>query len=121
MKTLKKGGMIYIDELVNHYNHTIVRTFIEYFANKKINKNHATLIFSTHYSEILEDFDRGDEIYIAKRDNKIHLQRYSSANVRNELNKADVFDSDYLGGTVPKYDSYMNLRKATEKVINNEQ
>lgn len=121
VKTLKKGGIIFIDELENHFNHTIVRTFIEYFANKKINKNHATLIFSTHYSEILEDFDRGDEIYIAKHDNKIHLQRYSSANVRNELNKADVFDSDYLGGTVPKYDSYMNLRKATEKVINNEQ
>lgn len=117
VKALKRGGIIFIDELENHFNHTIVRTFIEYFANKKINKNRATLIFSTHYSELLDDFDRGDEIYIAKRDSRIHLQRYSNADVRNELNKADVFDSDYLGGTAPKYDSYMKLRKATEKVI----
>ena len=117
LNALRSGGIIFVDELENHFNHTIVRTFIEYFTNKRINKNEATLIFSTHYSELLDDIERGDEIYIAKRDNNIHLQRYSNAKVRTELNKAEVFDSDYLGGTVPKYDAYMKLRKATEKVI----
>ncbi|ETA75028.1 AAA family ATPase [Ligilactobacillus equi] len=115
--TLKNGGIIFIDELENHFNHTIVRTFIEYFSNKRINRHNSTLIFTTHYSELLDDFERGDEIYIAKRDEKIHLQRYSSTKVRTELNKAEVFDSDYLGGTVPEYNSYLKLRKATEKVV----
>lgn len=55
------------------------------------------LIFSTHYSELLNDLDRGDEVYIAKRNDKIELQRYSAANVRSDLKKAEVFDSDYLG------------------------
>ncbi|MSE06788.1 AAA family ATPase, partial [Lactobacillus salivarius] len=59
---LRTGGIIFIDELENHFNHAIVRTFIEYFVNNRINKNNATIIFSTHYSELLDDFERGDEI-----------------------------------------------------------
>lgn len=118
---LRTGGIIFIDELENHFNHAIVRTFIEYFVNNRINKNNATIIFSTHYSELLDDFERGDEIYITKRDNNIHLQRYSSAKIRSELNKGEVFDSDYLGGTAPEYDAYLKLRKATERAIQDDE
>lgn len=117
---LRTGGIIFVDELENHFNHAIVRTFIEYFVNNRINKNNATIIFSTHYSELLDDFERGDEIYVTKRDNSIHLQRYSSAKIRSELNKGEVFDSDYLGGTAPEYDAYLKLRKATERAIQDE-
>lgn len=114
---LKTGGMIFIDELENHFNHAIVRSFIEYFSDPRINVNRATLIFSTHYSELLDDLERGDEIYVTKRKKSIQLERYSKANVRNELKRSDVFDSDYLGGTAPDYQAYMNLRKATERAV----
>lgn len=118
LQALRTGGIIFIDELENHFNHAIVRAFIEYFANPKINKNRATLIFSTHYSELLDDLERGDEIYLTKRDKLIRLQRYSKTKVRKDLNKSEVFDSDYLGGTAPDYELYMNLRKATERAVN---
>lgn len=116
---LRTGGIIFIDELENHFNHAIVRSFIEYFSNPQINVNRATLIFSTHYSELLDDLERGDEIYVTKRKKDIELQRYSKANVRNELKRSDVFDSDYLGGTAPDYDAYLDLRKATERAVRN--
>lgn len=119
LQALRTGGIIFIDELENHFNHAIVRSFIEYFTNPKINKNRATLIFSTHYSELLDDLERGDEIYLTKREKFIQLQRYSKTTVRKDLSKAEVFDSDYLGGTAPEYDFYMKLRKATEGAVNN--
>ena len=115
---LKTGGIIFVDELENHFNHTIVRSFIEYFTDPEINKNNATLIFSTHYSELLSDIELNDEIYFTKRETKIELQRYSQANVRKDLNRSDVFDSDYLGGTSPDYHSYMELKNATKGVVN---
>lgn len=116
---LQTGGIIFVDELENHFNHAIVRSFIEDFSDPKVNVNRAILIFSTHYSELLDDLERGDEVYIAKRDNQIKLQRYSSSNVRSDLNKSDVFESDYLGGTAPEYSAYMQLKKATKKAVNN--
>jgi AAA15 family ATPase/GTPase len=116
--SLQTGGIIFVDELENHFNHAIVRSFIEDFSDPKVNINRAVLIFSTHYSELLDDLERGDEIYIAKRDGKIQLQRYSSSDVRSDLNKSDVFESDYLGGTAPEYSAYMRLKKATKKAVN---
>lgn len=55
---------------------------MEYFTDPKTNPNRATLIFSTHYSEILDDLERGDAIYLARRDERIELQSYSKADVR---------------------------------------
>lgn len=117
LKALKYGGIIFIDELENHFNHAIVKTFIEWFADPTINVNRAVLVFSTHYSELLSDMDRSDEIYIAKRDQRIYLQRYSKADVRKDLNKTDVFDSDYLGGTAPEYDTYLALKDVVRRAV----
>lgn len=117
MLALESGGVIFIDEIEDHFNHTIVDAFIEYFTDKTINVNHATLIFSTHYSEILDQIDRTDEEYITRRDAKISLQRYSQTHVRSDLSKAEVFDSDYLGGTAPEYDAYIALKKATKRWV----
>lgn len=118
MAALKTGGIIFVDELENHFNHTIIKSFIEYFTDPKINLNRATLIYSTHYTELLNEMERGDEIYITRRDEKITLTRYSGLKIRNELVKSEVFDSDYIGGTVPEYDSYLDLRKATKRSVN---
>ena len=94
-----------------------MRSFIEYFSNPKINKKRAILIFSTHYSELLDDLERGDEIYLTKRKDKIQLQRYSKTGVRKDLSKSDVFDSNYIEGTAPKYEAYIKLRNATEGAV----
>lgn len=44
---------------------------ISLYKDKSVNKRNATLIFTTHYCELLDLFNRQDNIYIAKSDNKV--------------------------------------------------
>jgi len=120
LHALEKGGIIFVDELENHFNHAIVRTFIEYFTDPEINVNGATLVFSTHYSELLDDLERGDQIYVAIRQEKMTFTRFSDTDMREDINRTEVFDADNLKGTSPDYEAYMALRKATKRVINHE-
>ncbi|KLI75607.1 MULTISPECIES: AAA family ATPase [Lacticaseibacillus] len=114
VQALQSGGLIFVDELENHFNLAIVHTFMEYFANPKINQHHATLVFSTHNADLLNDLSRGDQIFITRRrQGKITLGRYSKIADRQDINRAEVFMSDYLGGTAPDYATYLKLRSQT--------
>ncbi|MBT9671654.1 AAA family ATPase [Secundilactobacillus kimchicus] len=107
---LRSGGLIFIDELENHFNLAIVRTFMAYFTNPKINPNRAVLIFSTHYADLIDDLSRGDQIFVSRRqDSEIAIDRYSDIADRQDINRAEIFMSNYLGGTAPDYDAYMEL------------
>ncbi|MCM1308567.1 MAG: ATP-binding protein [Butyrivibrio sp.] len=106
-----EGGYLVIDEIENHFNREIVATLIRFFLNPKVNKKGAVLLFSTHYSELLDEFERNDSIYIVRNREGIHAQNLSDILKRNDIKKSDVYNSDYLGGTVPAYDAYMKLKK----------
>ena len=105
------GGYLLVDELENHFNKEIVSTLIRFFMDKKINKKGATLIFSTHYSELLDEFDRNDEIYIIRNRGGITAENLSDILKRNDIKKSEIYDSDFLKGTVPAYESYIALKK----------
>lgn len=107
-----EGGYLIVDELENHFNREIVSTLIRFFMDKKVNKKGATLIFSTHYSELLDEFKRNDNIYIIKNKDRITVEKLSCILKRNDIKKSEVYDSDFLGGTVPTYESYIALKKA---------
>ncbi len=107
-----EGGYLIVDELENHFNREIVSTLIRFFMDKKVNKKGATLIFSTHYSELLDEFKRNDNIYIIKNKDGITVEKLSCILKRNDIKKSEVYDSDFLGGTVPTYESYIALKKA---------
>ena len=116
---LRSGGLIFIDELENHFNLAIVRTFMAYFTNPKINPNRAVLIFSTHYADLIDDLSRGDQIFVSRRqDSEIAIDRYSDIADRQDINRAEIFMSNYLGGTAPDYDAYMELRQQTINLNN---
>lgn len=106
-----EGGYLIMDELENHFNREIVATLIRFFMDAKVNPNGATLLFSTHYSELLDEFDRNDGIYIVRNREGIEAQNLSSILTRNDIKKSEAYDSDYLGGTVPVYEAYMALKK----------
>lgn len=107
-----EGGYLIVDELENHFNKEIVSTLIRFFMDKKINKTGAVLIFSTHYSELLDEFNRNDSIYIIKNKEGITAEKLSGILKRNDIKKSEVYDSDFIGGTVPAYESYIALKKA---------
>lgn len=115
---LKSGGYLLIDELENHLNKELVKMIINIFNNKEINKNGACLIFTTHYAEILDSFDRMDNIYILVRTEnyftKIH--RYSEMVNRSELKKSEVILSNYIKGTAPKA---LKIRDLEEYICKN--
>lgn len=109
--TLVEGGVLIVDELENHFNREISLTLIHLFTDRKVNKEGAILIFTTHYSELLDTLDRNDSIYIVKKDNKISLQKLSSELKRNDIRKSDQFIKGILKHTAPKYDAEINLKR----------
>ena len=111
MMVFEEGGYLIVDELENHFNREIVATLVRFFMNKNVNKNGATLIFSTHYSELLDEFERNDGIFIIRNRDGISVQKLSEILTRNDIKKSEAFKSDFLGGTVPAYEAYMELKK----------
>ncbi len=111
MNSFRTGGYIIVDELENHFNHEIISTLIGFYRDRKINPKGAMLIFTTHYAELLDEFERNDNIFIVKNIGGITAENLASILDRNDLKKSEVYQSDYLEGTSPKYESYMKLKK----------
>ena len=110
--SLKAGFTIIIDEIENHFHKTLVENIISLYKDKSVNRNSAMLIFSTHYCEILDMFNRQDNIYIAKADRKVYLKSiYESHNVRNDILKSKQFYNNTFK-TAVNYEALMDLKKA---------
>lgn len=115
MRVLTTGGYILIDELENHFNKEIVATLIRFFISNNVNKVGATILFSTHYPELLDEFERNDNIYIVRNEGGINVQNLSKILTRNDIKKSEIYQSGYLQGTVPAYEAYMDLKKSIMK------
>ena len=116
---LINGGYFIIDEIENHFNKEIVATLIRFFMEKKVNKNGATLVYSTHYVELLDELDRNDGIYVIRNNEGVTIQKLHHILKRNDIKKSDVFQSGMLKGTTPSYEASMRLKKvlASGKVV----
>ncbi|MBQ2881879.1 MAG: ATP-binding protein [Clostridia bacterium] len=111
-RIFKTGGYLIIDELENHFNREIVSTLIRFYMDKKVNPKGAMLIFSTHYAELLDEFERNDNIYIVRNRGGISAENLSAILDRNDIKKSEAYQSGFLEGTVPMYDSYMALKNS---------
>lgn len=112
-----EGGYLIVDELENHFNEEIVATLVRFFMNPNVNKTGATLIYSTHYSELLDEFERNDCIYIVRNRGGIYAENLSLILKRNDIKKSEAYESGYLEGTVPVYDAYLALKKVLSNVV----
>lgn len=111
-EVLQNGGYIVVDEIENHFNKEIVTTLMRFFMDSKLNKNGGTLIFSTHYPELLDEYDRNDSIFITRNRNGITVENLSNILKRNDIKKSDAYQSGFLEGTTPTYEAYMQLKKS---------
>ena len=115
-KVLEKGGYLLIDELENHMNKALVQMILDIFKDPRINKKGACLLFSTHYTEILDFIDRKDDIYITRRakdsTRQLEILNYAEVVKRNDVKKSEVFISNYIGGTAPSYEYIQALKEA---------
>ncbi len=109
--TLRKGGYMLVDELEMHLNKELVRIILGLFQSPKTNPNGGCLIFSTHYPEILDSFDRKDNIYITRKsERQMTVRKFSDEFHRNDFKKSDIIISNALKGTAPKYETIQRLR-----------
>ena len=109
---LQTGGYLIVDELENHFNKEIAATLMRFFMNSKLNKNGAVLLFSTHYPELLDEYERNDSIFITRNQDGIFVENLCHILNRNDMKKSDVYQSGFLKGTTPIYEAYMELKKA---------
>ena len=109
--SLRTGADLIIDEIENHFHKTIVENLINLYKDKTVNKKNATLIFTTHYCEILDLFGRKDNIYICKYDKAIILENmHNDYKLRSELSKSNKFYQNEFNTNV-SYDALMNFKK----------
>ena len=109
--SLRTGSDLIIDEIENHFHKTLVENLVNLYKDKSVNKKNATLIFTTHYCEILDLFSRSDNIYISKYDDAIKLENmHTNYKFRSELSKSNKFYSNEFNTNV-SYDSLMDFKK----------
>lgn len=118
-KTLASGGYLIIDEIENHLHKSIVMNIINLFTTP-INRNGATLIFSTHYSEIIDIIERTDMVYVStKEQNKVNVTKMSKMlkdKDRNDSKKSEILLSGKLDNT-PTYKDLKQVRKRIQKRV----
>lgn len=115
-KVFKTGGVLLIDEIENHFNKEIVRTIVNFFRNDRTNPKGATLVFTTHYSELLDDFERNDSIYFSLKEDKLRFKNLNDLLNRSDYKKSEVYQSSYVGPTAPSYNAYMDLKNYLQQV-----
>ncbi len=74
--------------------------------DNKINKHGGILIFSTHYPELLDEFDRNDSIFITRNRGGITVDNLCNILRRNDIKKSEAYQSGFLEGTTPMYEAY---------------
>ena len=116
-RVLKNGGYLIVDEIENHFNRELVSSLLRLFMNKKTNPRGAVIIFSTHYPELLDELDRNDAVFITRSDHGLTVDNLNSLLKRNDMKKSEVYQSNFLGGTAPKYTSLVALQKSIVKSL----
>ena len=111
-EVLQSGGYLLVDEIENHFNKEIVTTLVRFFMDSRFNKNGGTLIFTTHYPELLDEYDRNDGIYIVRNRNGITVENLSYILTRNDIKRSYAYQSGFLEGTTPTYEAYIRLKKS---------
>ena len=115
VSSLREGCDLVIDEIENHFHKTLVENIISLYKDKTINRKNATLIFATHYCEILDLFNRQDNIYITKSDEKVKIYNmYKDYDIRSELLKSKQFYNNVFK-TAVNYEALMDLKKELKK------
>ena len=106
------GGDILIDEIEKSFNKNLIENLLILFNDKRINKRGASLIYSTHYSELLDNSNRCDNINVLHRDGDVITVKNmcTSYEIRTDLSKSNQFEQNAFDN-LTNYDRLMDLRR----------
>ena len=115
IKAIKTGKVFIVDEIENCFQKNVVFNLIYLFNDAKINKKNAQLIFSTHYTEILDILNRQDSINITHKNNgRINIKNLKEYDIRVELSKSKQFDNNTFNTSI----NYQQLMEVRRNLIN---
>ena len=113
--SLKEGFDLLVDEVENHFHKTLVENIISLYKDKTVNKKQATLIFTTHYCEVLDQMGRQDNIWICKANSHVYLSNmYADYQIRPELLKSRQYYNNAFQ-TAVNYEELMALKWKLKK------
>lgn len=109
--SLKEGFDLLVDEVENHFHKTLVENMISLYKDKTVNRHNASLIFTTHYCEVLDQMGRQDNIWICKSGTHVTLSNmYKDYEIRPELLKSKQYYNNAFQ-TAVNYEELMNLKR----------
>lgn len=114
LSVLQNGGYFIIDEIENHFNISIVSTLIKLFTDSSVNISGATIIFSTHYLEIIDELERNDSINFVKNTGGIESTNLSTLLARDDKKRSQYLQSGILEKSMPSYNSYILFKRAVK-------
>ena len=113
--SLKEGFDLLVDEIENHFHKTLVENMISLYKDKTVNRHNASLIFTTHYCEVLDQMGRQDNIWICKSGVHVSLSNmYEDYQIRPELLKSKQYYNNAFQ-TAVNYDELMRLKRKLKK------
>ncbi len=113
--SLREGFDLLIDEVENHFHKTLVENMISLYKDKSVNRHNATLVFTTHYCEVLDQMGRQDNIWICKSGKQITISNmYGDYQIRPELLKSRQYYNNAFQ-TAVDYEALMNLKRELKK------
>ncbi len=100
LDTLKRGGILIVDELDASLHPILTMHLMKLFHNKKANSKNAQLIFATHDTNLLNaDLLRRDQIWFTEKDKYGATALYSLVEYKaNKARKSTNLEKNYLQG-----------------------
>jgi len=119
MTSLKNGGYLLVDEIENHLNRQLVNVLIDLFTSRETNPKGACIVFTTHYPQLLDHVHRKDNVYflVRPRGGGAEIVKYGDRVKRIENKKSEVFASNYVKGTAPRYADVRTLKALVAKGV----
>lgn len=113
ISALRCGGYLLVDEIENHLNRQLVNVVLDLFVSAETNPLGATLVFTTHYPQLLDSVHRKDNVYFlaSTYGNGSRVVKYCTQVKRIENKKSEVFVSNFVKGTAPRYVDVKSLKE----------
>ena len=102
--SLDAGGVLIMDEFDINLHPHILPMLLDCFTDPESNKHKAQLIFTTHYSSILDKMGKYRTFLVNKEDNEsfgYRLDEIPGDLLRNDRNISSIYNAGKIGG-VPK-------------------
>ncbi len=111
------GSHLLVDELEKNFNKNLIGNLIQMINDPTLNKNNATLIYTTHYSELLDETKRCDNVNVLHREQDIITLKNMCLDYtqRTDMLKSSSFDQNAFDTTL-NYNRLMDLKRMLRRL-----